>query len=214
MQHLSLKATTVSTEEELGQFEALVSAWTADRERDTIDRHAFDQSISDWKASGKMLPLLHEHRSIVVGAIDPASMSATAEGLVVAGSIDRESDEGQRDWRAIKSGVASYSIGFMATKSRPREGGGRELLEIDLLEISVVATPAHPHTRTLDWKAADSIASRDLDYNREARRKYDEQFRERIRQRRRAQELEEEIRAENARAEKRNRPIKVKTFRV
>ena len=108
MEHLTVKATTTTTDQELGTFTALVSAWTADREGDTIDRHAFDQSVADWKASGKMLPLLLEHKTTVVGALDPATMRTEERGLVVAGSVDRESDEGQRVWRAIKSNVASF----------------------------------------------------------------------------------------------------------
>ena len=36
MEHLTVKATTTTTDQELGTFTALVSAWTADREEDTI----------------------------------------------------------------------------------------------------------------------------------------------------------------------------------
>jgi len=63
---------------------------------------------------------LVEHTTTVVGAIDPASMRTDKRGLIVTGSVDRESDDGRRVWRAIKSNVASFSIGFLATKSRPR----------------------------------------------------------------------------------------------
>ncbi len=219
MQHLSLKATTVSTEEELGTFTALVSAWTADREGDTIDRHAFDQSVADWKASGKNLPLLLEHKTTVVGALDPATMRTEERGLVVAGSVDRESDEGQRVWRAIKSNVASFSIGFMATESRPRKGGGRDLLVIDLLEVSVVSTPMHPDTRALSWKTADELGINDSEYEPmiARNRKHDAEFRERWRRRLRDQEFEEVIakaEKEEAKAARAARPIQIKTFEI
>lgn len=152
MQHVNLKATTTATDQELGQFEALVSAWDADREKDTIERTAFDRTIEAWQRSGKRLPLLHEHSSIVVGSIDPDSMHATEAGLVVSGEVDRETDEGKQAWRTIKAGSAGFSIGYMA-ESEARKGGGRRITEIDLLEITVTSRPMHPSTRALGWKS-------------------------------------------------------------
>jgi HK97 family phage prohead protease len=104
------------------------------------------------QGSGKQLPLLLEHSTTVVGHIDPQTMRANDEGLTVAGEVDRSSDEGQRVWRAIKSGVMGFSIGFMSG-SQPRADGGREIHEIDLLEVSATIKPVHPATRTLSWKS-------------------------------------------------------------
>lgn len=155
----TLAAETTVTEEEHGQFEAVVSAWAADREGDVIERSAFDRTIRDWRSSGKNLPLLFEHGPEVVGRIDPATMKATDAGLVAAGEIDRETDRGPAAWRSIKSGVAGFSIGYMAD-SRPRKGGGRVLTRVDLLEVSITSTPMHPATRATSWKSmtvADDI---------------------------------------------------------
>ena len=156
MEHVTLKATTTDTEQELGTFTAVVSAWEADREGDTIAKTAFDETIRAWRTAGKNLPLLFEHSTTVVGAIDPFSMTPTEQGLVVAGEVDRESDEGAQVWKTIKAGTAGFSIGFLS-ESKPRKGGGREITEIDLLEISATATPAHPATRTLSWKARPPV---------------------------------------------------------
>ena len=52
----------------------------------------------------------------------------------------------------IKGGSAGFSIGFMS-ESKPREGGGRTITEIDLLEVSITATPTHQSTRALSWKS-------------------------------------------------------------
>jgi hypothetical protein len=54
----TLSATTEVVDQELGQFEAIVSAWEDDREKDVIDRHAFDRTIEAWQRSEKSLPLL------------------------------------------------------------------------------------------------------------------------------------------------------------
>ncbi len=166
MQHLIAKATVTETDQELGTFTALVSAWVEDRQGDTIDQSAFDQSIQDWQSSGKYLPLLFEHSTKAVGSIDPDSMHTTEEGLVVSGEVDRSTDEGEQVWRQIKDNTASFSIGF-ASESRPRKRGkGREITEIDLLEISATSTPVQGAARVLDWKSATSgeeTESPDLD---------------------------------------------------
>jgi hypothetical protein len=39
-------------------------------------------------------------------------------------------------------------------KDRPLPDGGRELYEIDLLEVSITSTPMNASTRALSWKSA------------------------------------------------------------
>ena len=84
-------------------------------------------------------------------------MRATEAGLLVVGQVDRDVEEGQRVWKAIKRGSMGFSIGYMATASRPKrpEGKGRLLTEIDLLEVSATVTPMNAGTRTLGWKSLD-----------------------------------------------------------
>ena len=158
MEHMTLKVATTPTDTELGQFEALASAWVADRQSDTIARTAFDVTIKAWRGSGKNLPLLFEHENEVVGFIDPSSMHTTSDGLVVSGEIDRDSPKGPAAWRMIKSGVAGFSIGFLS-KSRANDLGGQHITEVDLLEISVTAKPCHPAARTLSFKHASRQAA-------------------------------------------------------
>jgi HK97 family phage prohead protease len=155
MQYLEAKATATQITD-LGQFEALVSAWDADREKDVIDRTAFAETIRAWQTSGKSLPLLFEHSTTVVGSVDPHSIYASDEGLVVAGQVDRDTDEGKQAWRMIKAGSAGFSIGYVAD-SKARKGGGRTITEVDLLEISVTSKPMHPATRALGWKSQRPI---------------------------------------------------------
>jgi HK97 family phage prohead protease len=131
----TLAAVTSVVDQELGQFEAVVSAWDSDREQDTIAPTAFDKTIAAWRASGKMLPLLFEHSSEVIGHIDPFTMRATEAGLLAAGEVDRGTEHGQQVWKQIKRNTAGFSIGYLA-ESTPRKGGGRHLLQIDLLERS------------------------------------------------------------------------------
>jgi HK97 family phage prohead protease len=165
MQHIALKASTVAVDQEVGQFTALVSAWDADREDDTIAPTAFDRTMEAWQRTGKNLPLLFEHSTEVIGHIDASTMRSTKEGLVVSGEVDRSTDNGMQVWRTIKAGAAGFSIGYLS-EDRPREGGGREITEVDLLEISATSKPMHPATRALSWKSAhreDDLAAREAE---------------------------------------------------
>jgi len=157
MQRIELLAKTTATDQELGTFTALVSAWTTDREGDVIGRHAFDRTIAAWQRSGKKLPLLLDHSTEVVGTVDPASMKTTEEGLVVSGEIDRQGDQGQRVWRAIKGGSSGFSIGYAVDHFLPLKDGGRAMDQIDLLEISWTPRPMHPATRALSWKSTSPV---------------------------------------------------------
>lgn len=153
MQHVSLKATTTDTDQDLGTFEAVASAWSTDREGDEIAPSAFDRTIEAWRRSEKYMPLLFEHTSVTVGWLDPEQMRTDARGLVVAGEVDRTSEQGEIAWRSIRQNTAGFSIGFVA-EGRPRKRGkGRLITEVDLLEISWTATPVHPATRVLSWKS-------------------------------------------------------------
>jgi septal ring factor EnvC (AmiA/AmiB activator) len=97
---------------------------------------------------------------------------------------------------------------------------------IDLFEISLTAVPMHGDTKVVSWKSAATDASTRPEGTRTATT--DDEFRalkatwDRIQRQRdedahRDRKLERtiaEINAEAAKAEKPNRPIKVKTFRV
>jgi HK97 family phage prohead protease len=155
MERLEAKAVTTATDQEMGTFEALVSAWDVDREQDVISPRAFDTTIAAWRESGKNLPRLLNHSTTVVGHVDPFSMRPSEEGLVVSGEVDRSTDEGRMVWRTIKSGTAGFSIGYSGTYL-PLENGGRALVEVDLLEIIATSTPMHPATRALSWKSEDA----------------------------------------------------------
>ena len=66
----------------------------------------------------------------------------------------------------MKNNAVSLSFGFMTVKSRDREDGVKELLELDLFEISVVPHPMNADTRFIELKDATGGAettSPDLD---------------------------------------------------
>lgn len=69
-----------------------------------------------------------------------------SRGLFVDGVIDRALPAGRTALRLIEEGLDGLSIGFRARTSE-LSGGGRTLLEIDLLEVSIVALPMQPLAR-------------------------------------------------------------------
>ena len=107
----------------------------------------------------------------------------------------------------------------MATESRPRKGGGRDLLVIDLLEVSVVSTPMHPATRALSWKTANQYDGSDSEYEAmiARNRKHDAEFREHWRRKLKDDELAEIVakaEREEAKAARAARPIQIKRFEI
>jgi hypothetical protein len=112
-----LKATAVTADQ--GEFEAVISSETIDREKDVVDANGLVAALGRWIPSGKKIPLHWNHSSDpedIVGWVDPASAMNTGDEVSVTGWVDRSTDRGAHVWRLIKSGVASFSFGYLITK--------------------------------------------------------------------------------------------------
>jgi len=168
MQRLTLKA--ASTVTDLGRFSTIAATWSVDRGGDQIRRGAFAKTVARWQHSGKKIPVHWNHSgeaADVIGWVDPSSMREGDEGLYVKGQLDLEDSETAREaWRSMKNNSVALSFGYLATKSRDREDGVRELLEIDLFEVSIVAVPMNADTRFIELKGTTGdpqTTSPDLD---------------------------------------------------
>lgn len=115
----------------------------ADLSGDIVRRGAFSASLLSQKSDS--LPILLGHDpSRVIGIWDRAFEDAT--GLFVSGRINEDPKHASQI-KLIKSGVLSgLSIGFRTRRARPKLRG-RELFELDLFEVSVVAFPMLPAAR-------------------------------------------------------------------
>jgi len=153
--HLRVKAAAVATD--AGEFEALAATYGIDRQRDQIRRGAFENTIKRWRESGRRVPVHWNHETSaasIIGWIDPHSMSETDQGLYVAGKLDIDTTETARQaWRSMKNGTLSLSFGYMTNRSHKRSDGVKELLDVDMFEVSVVPHPANADTRFLSLKA-------------------------------------------------------------
>ena len=223
MQHITIKAAATATDR--GHFTAIAATWSVDRDGDQIRRGAFAKTIKNWRQSGKRLPFHWNHggqASDVIGWVDPASLRETDEGLYVRGQLDLEDSKVAREaWRSMKNNSVSLSFGYMIGKSKARFDGVRELLEIDLFEISVVPAPANAETRFVELKAASDVADAEWQAQQAASAKADKAHEDaqhkRDEQKRQEKQIEKvlaEAEAREAKAARKARPIKVKTFNV
>ena len=96
-----------------------------DRAGDVMRRGAF--------VDARVVPLLWQHRGLAVGLLAP--VQEDARGLRVEGVV-----EDLELARLVRSGaVAGLSVGYRAL--RVRQGVRRELLSVELVEVSLVAVP-------------------------------------------------------------------------
>ena len=103
---------------------------------DVVRAGAFAKSLSRAPP-----PMLLQHRS---GAIAGRWTRITEDGrgLYVRGLITSQSGRA-----LVAEGVDGLSIGFRPRLWKPRTGEGRDLIEIDLVEVSLVAAPMQPRAR-------------------------------------------------------------------
>ncbi|MGL3605756.1 phage major capsid protein [Rhizobium sp. G187] len=148
-------------------------AWdfsSADRVGDVIEPAAFASAV------GKSLPMLFAHdQAQVLGTWE--SVSVDADGLKVKGRLLVDDVARAKEVRALlrAKSVTGLSVGFMTRKAAPRKGGGRTITDLDLMEVSLVAIPAHPgaqisqikelsmtaETKTVEQLATDLKAAND-----------------------------------------------------
>jgi len=113
-----------------------------DRAGDIIRKGAFRQSLTH-RASH--FPLLWEHEpSDLIGRID--HIAEDERGLRVIGRLSGRAGPAQRASALLSAGkVDGLSFGYRVLRSR--SGPWRELLDIELVEVSLVGFPMQPHAR-------------------------------------------------------------------
>jgi hypothetical protein len=113
----------------------------ADRSGDVVRRGAFARA----KPVG--LPLLWQHDPArPVGVVE--RIEEDARGLRVIGRLTLGSDAGREAGALLADGaIDGLSFGYRVRRAMKRPGGGRELIDLDLLEISMVTFPMQPLAR-------------------------------------------------------------------
>jgi len=104
---------------------------------DVVRAGAFARSL----ATGRGVSMLLNHTGRGVAG-RWTRMTEDGRGLFVRGFVTGETLAGSAALEQIRTGrLGGLSIGFIARDWSPRVGRGRELREIDLREVSLVAAP-------------------------------------------------------------------------
>lgn len=111
-----------------------------DRSGDIVRRRAFVGLPAD-------MPLLWQHDTArPIGRV--LALNEDSRGLRMVAGISPDCRDGVDALALLETGaVDGLSIGYRVREARPRPGGGRELLRVELVECSVVTLPMHPHAR-------------------------------------------------------------------
>jgi HK97 family phage prohead protease len=110
-----------------------------DHGRDIVRAGAFAASLQKRSASGIRMLFQHDAGE-PVGVWD--ELREDGRGLYVRGRILTAAPRGRAVRGLVAQGaVDGLSIGFRTLRSAPRVGGGRDLLELDLWEVSIVTFP-------------------------------------------------------------------------
>ncbi len=134
--------------DEAGVITGIASVFgTADLGGDIVHKGAFAGATVP-------MPLLASHdMADVIGVVE--ELIETDAGLAFKGRMLVADVRRAAEVRALvlAGAMPGLSIGYRATKSTPRQGGGRNLYKVDLAEISIVAVPMHPGARIASVKA-------------------------------------------------------------
>lgn len=140
-----------------GGFTAYASVFgVKDLQGDVVEPGAFAGTIE--RAGADPLPLLWQHDTWApVGII--TAMAEDEYGLKVEGEF--ADTAAARDARALlkQGALRGLSIGYMVVKAKSGDDDANHLLEIDLLEVSVVTFPANPLAVATEVKAGRRISA-------------------------------------------------------
>lgn len=144
---------------------------------DVIEPGAFAAFLSDVEAGKQAWPaMLSQHGGYGMTADDMtpvgvwADLAEDGKGLKVGGTL--AGTQRGRDLHTLmkmtpRPAINGLSIGYIAKEWEPRskpDDPRRRIKKIDLIEISLVTSPANNRARVDSVKSADSIRVRDAEY--------------------------------------------------
>ena len=133
-----------------GLFSGYASVFdNVDSYGDIVRKGAFIESLGEWEKKGKMPPILwHHNPEDPIGVY--TKMQEDEKGLYVEGKLLIDDVPRARQTHALmKAGaIDGLSIGYKVKEySFDVENDIRELLKLNLSEVSIVTFPANPETR-------------------------------------------------------------------
>lgn len=160
MEQVLLKAATTAADQ--GLFTAVISTTSIDREGDIVSPQGMVNALHKWAPLGKKLPLSWNHSLApedIIGWIDPGTAKVVGNEVEVDGWVDQTVDRGKEAWRLVKSGTLGFSYGYIPLKAPRRKGGkGRDIMELDVYEITATPAPMNGDTRVVGWKSVKAAS--------------------------------------------------------
>ena len=141
-----------------GEITAIISSvGNADVVGDIMAPGAFDDFIKSFNDEGAPLPMFLQHSPLnIIGEWNNIRMKGN--NLMADGTIYLETSGGADANSLISRGmVGSTSIGFRSSDYEWEDNGGRTFNKIDLVETSLVISPANPKARITDVKNDDGL---------------------------------------------------------
>lgn len=162
---VSLKA---AADEPEGTFEAIVAVFNnVDRIGDKILPGAFKESLSEWEAKGRPIPVIFSHQWDNLDAHIGQVMAAkeVEEGLYVKGQLDMDESFASRVWKKMQAGtLAEFSFAYEIIDAAQVKSDGdyiQELRKLDLLEVGPCLVGMNPDTQLLGVKEGRRNAAKD-----------------------------------------------------
>ena len=161
MKTFDATASVPDSEETSGMFDALVSVFgNLDSGGDIVDKGAFAESLAEWSASGKKIPVVWDHQWDDIWAhIGGATAEETDEGLLLHATLDLDNPTAAQAYKLLKDGrIAEFSFA-----ARVRDDGWnlettddgqvvQHLTGLDLIEAGPTLKGANPDTALLSIK--------------------------------------------------------------
>jgi len=115
----------------------------SDSARDIVRRGAFARTLIE----SPSIPFLWQHDpSTPIGTIE--ALAEDEKGLRIIARLSPQSRAAQEAQALVTDGaIDGLSFGYRVRKARTQNGGGRELLDVDLVEISLVTFPMQSRAR-------------------------------------------------------------------
>lgn len=128
---------------------------TADKVKDVVEPGAFEKSLKRWRDLGRAVPVLWQHKTDEpIGTWE--DLKEDNYGLLGSAALWLDDAPYARlAHKGMKTkAITGLSIGYRVKHEEPdRKAGTNRLIELDLVEISVVTNPAHDDARIDGVKA-------------------------------------------------------------
>lgn len=164
----NIKNLCIKSLSETGGFSGYASVFgIRDRNGDIVEKGAFSIFLeSVYSGTAKMPKLLWQHDvALPIGYID--IIREDGYGLYIEGTILRELQKGQEAYHLARNhAIDGFSIGYNVVKSAPIPGGHR-LLQVELLEVSLVTLAANEKSIITEIKNLENKSNEGGNYMKE-----------------------------------------------